>query len=71
MSLDTLSPEAIVCDVIPNPPKTHLIKDAQARGLRTLDGLGMLVNQGVIGIELWTAGRSPDSVAPKVNVPAT
>lgn len=61
VSLDTLSPEAIVCDVIPNPPKTHLIKDAQARGLRTLDGLGMLVNQGVIGIELWTAGQSPDA----------
>lgn len=60
VSLAPLGPDAIVCDVIPNPPKTRLIRDAQARGLRTLDGLGMLVNQGVIGIELWTGGQSPD-----------
>lgn len=44
----------IVCDVIPNPPKTRLIRDASARGLVTLDGLGMLVNQGIIGIQLWS-----------------
>jgi len=60
VSLEPLGPDAIVCDVIPNPPKTRLIRDAQAKGLRTLDGLGMLVNQGVIGIELWTSGQSPD-----------
>jgi len=60
VSLEPLGPDAIVCDVIPNPPKTRLIRDAQAKGLRTLDGLGMLVNQGVIGIELWTGGKSPD-----------
>ena len=61
-SLDytTITPGMVVCDVIPNPPQTHLIKDAQARGLRTLDGLGMLVNQGVVGIRLWT-GREPDA----------
>lgn len=60
VSLDELSSHAIVCDVIPNPPKTRLVNDAHARGLRVLDGLGMLVNQGVIGIELWTDGHSPD-----------
>lgn len=60
VSLEPLGPHAIVCDVIPNPPKTRLIRDASARGLRTLDGLGMLVNQGVIGIELWTGGQNPD-----------
>ncbi len=60
VSLAPLGPDAIVCDVIPNPPKTRLIRDAQAKGLRTLDGLGMLVNQGVIGIELWTGGQSPE-----------
>lgn len=59
LKLDTLQPEMLVCDVIPNPPRTHLIREAEARGCATLDGLGMLVNQGVIGIELWT-GKSPD-----------
>lgn len=44
----------VVADVIPNPPHTNLIRDAEARGCKTLDGLGMLVNQGVIGIKYWT-----------------
>jgi len=54
-----LHPGLIVSDVIPNPPRTWLIREAEARGCRVLDGLGMLVNQGVIGIRLWS-GREPD-----------
>jgi shikimate dehydrogenase len=56
LSLDmtSLSPGMIVADVIPNPPRTLLIREAEARGCRTLDGLGMLVNQGVISIKHWT-----------------
>ena len=49
----------MVCDVIPNPPRTRLVRDAEAAGCTALDGLGMLVNQGVIGIRLWS-GREPD-----------
>ena len=45
--------QAIVADVIPNPPRTLLIREAEERGLRTLDGLGMLVNQGVVSIRHW------------------
>jgi shikimate dehydrogenase len=59
LNTETLQPSMLVCDVIPNPPRTRLICDAEARGCRVLDGLGMLVNQGVIGIRLWT-GRDPD-----------
>ena len=44
----------VVADVIPNPPRTALIRDAEARGATPLDGLGMLVNQGVISIRHWT-----------------
>jgi shikimate dehydrogenase len=55
----TLRPGLVVADVIPNPPETRLLKDAQAKGCITLDGLGMLVNQGVIGFRLWT-GIDPD-----------
>ena len=54
LDVDTLRKSLVVADVIPNPPRTNLIKDAEARGCRTLDGLGMLVNQGVIGIKYWT-----------------
>jgi shikimate dehydrogenase len=44
----------VVADVIPNPPRTRLIRDAKARGATVLDGLGMLVNQGIISIRHWT-----------------
>ncbi len=60
LDVDSLRPEMIVADVIPNPPSTHLLRDAAARGCRTIDGLGMLVNQGVLGIKLWT-GVDADS----------
>ena len=54
LDVDSLRPHMVVADVIPNPPSTPLLRDAAARGCRTLDGLGMLVNQGVLGIKLWT-----------------
>ncbi|RFD19539.1 shikimate dehydrogenase [Komagataeibacter melaceti] len=53
VNLDTLRSGLVVADVIPNPPMTHLLRTAKARGCTVLDGLGMLVNQGVIGVELW------------------
>jgi shikimate dehydrogenase len=59
LDLDTLRPEMVVADVIPNPPRSGLIRDAQERGCTVLDGLGMLVNQGAIGIRHWT-GVDPD-----------
>ncbi len=54
LDLNSLRPAMVVADVIPNPPRTHLIRDAAARGCTVIDGLGMLVNQGVIGIKYWT-----------------
>ena len=54
LDVGSLRPSLIVADVIPNPPRTRLIRDAEARGCRVLDGLGMIVNQGVIGIKYWT-----------------
>ena len=54
VDIESLRPGMVVADVIPNPPRTHLIEDAAARGCTIVDGLGMLVNQGVIGIKYWT-----------------
>jgi shikimate dehydrogenase len=59
VDLGSLRPGMVIADVIPNPPRTRLIRDAEARGCTVLDGLGMLVNQGVIGIRHWT-GIDPD-----------
>ena len=50
---DSLIP-AMVADGIHNPPRTRLLQAAEARGCRTVDGLAMLVQQGVIGIRYWT-----------------
>ena len=54
LEVDSLGGDIVVADVIPNPPRTMLIRDAQARGCVALDGLGMLVEQGVISIRHWT-----------------
>ena len=62
LDLDSLRPGLVVADVIPNPPRTRLIHDAEARGCIVLDGLGMLVSQGAISIQHWT-GIDPE---PKV-----
>ena len=57
--IESLSSETVVADVIPNPPETNLVRDAKGKGCKVIDGLGMLVNQGVIGIRHWT-GIDPD-----------
>ncbi|MEY4614478.1 MAG: Shikimate dehydrogenase [Planctomycetota bacterium] len=62
LDISTLKPSMVVADVIPNPPETRLVRDARSKGCKVIDGLGMLVNQGVIGIKHWT-GIDPD---PKV-----
>jgi shikimate dehydrogenase len=51
---DSLLSHMTVADVIPNPTLTRLIREAEARGCATLDGLGMLVNQATISIKHWT-----------------
>lgn len=58
--VSSLKPPIVVADVVFNPPETRLLRDAAAQGCQTLDGLGMLVNQGVIGFKIWT-GMDPDS----------
>jgi len=54
VDMASITPSMVVADIIPNPPRTLLIREAEARGCRVIDGLGMLVNQGVIGIKYWT-----------------
>jgi len=53
-----------VADAVFNPPETPLLAAARARGLPVLDGLSMLVYQGVIAFELWT-GVAPDEAVMK------
>ena len=54
--------DAVVADLVYVPLQTELLAAAQARGLKTADGLGMLLHQAVRGFELWF-GRRPQVTA--------
>jgi shikimate dehydrogenase len=54
-----LAPDTVVYDIVYNPIKTILIKEAERHGLRTVEGLDMLIYQAQRAIEIWT-GRLPD-----------
>ncbi|SDO85516.1 shikimate dehydrogenase [Afipia sp. GAS231] len=61
LELDTglLPQNAVVADLVYVPLQTPLLAAAQGRGLKTADGLGMLLHQAVRGFELWF-GRRPE-----------
>jgi len=62
VDLSEASPRLLVCDAVFNPPETRLLAAARQRGLPVLDGLSMLVYQGVIGFQLWTGQDPPEQV---------
>jgi shikimate dehydrogenase len=63
IDLAPLPGHAIVADVVYVPVSTPLLTAAKARGLRTADGLGMLLHQAVRGFALWF-GTKPDVSPP-------
>jgi shikimate dehydrogenase len=62
VDLRSAQPAMLVCDAVFNPPETRLIRAARELGMPVLDGLAMLVYQGVIGFELWTRRKAPKAV---------
>jgi shikimate dehydrogenase len=52
-----LPTHAVVADLVYVPLRTPLLEAARARGLKTADGLGMLLHQAVRGFELWFGQR--------------
>jgi shikimate dehydrogenase len=59
LDVSLLPPDAAVADLVYVPLETQLLAAARARGLKTADGLGMLLHQAVRGFELWF-GQRPD-----------
>ena len=57
--MDALRPDAVVTDIVYNPLRTPFLETAAAAGCQTVDGLGMLLHQGVPGFERWF-GRRPE-----------
>jgi shikimate dehydrogenase len=61
-AVDLLPPGAIAYDLIYKPRPTLLLRLAAARGLKTLDGLPMLLHQGAIALEYWLGVPAPVEV---------
>ncbi len=56
---EVLDKEMTVMDIVYKPLRTKLLREAEERGCRTIDGLEMLARQGAAQIEIWT-GRKPE-----------
>lgn len=57
LDFNLLSASALVTDIVYVPLETPLLAEARARGLSTVDGLGMLLHQAVPGFEAWFGTR--------------
>ncbi|MBI5563428.1 MAG: shikimate dehydrogenase [Chloroflexi bacterium] len=57
-----LPPQALVFDLLNNPPRTRLVQQAEEQGLRALNGWDMLVYQGAAAFKLWTGVEPPVEV---------
>lgn len=53
LSLDGLTVDAAVVDIVYNPLETNLLRSARERGHRTMDGLGMLMHQAAPAFAAW------------------
>ena len=56
---DMIKPRHIVVDIVYNPVKTRLLKEAEKAGAGTINGLDMLVWQGALAFEKWTGREAP------------
>ncbi|MDO0822886.1 shikimate dehydrogenase [Desulfosporosinus nitroreducens] len=58
-SLEGISKQALVVDIIFNPMETAFLKEAKKLGCRTHNGLEMLLYQGALAWEFWLGGQAP------------
>ncbi len=56
---EAIGPGMAVIDVIFNDPNSLFLQSAKAKGAKTINGLGMLANQGALNFELWTGEKAP------------
>ncbi len=62
---DTVTDKMVVSDVVFNDPHTLFLQEAEKRGAKTINGLGMLANQGARNFTLWTGVEAPVEVMTK------
>lgn len=61
-ALDRLSPATVVMDTVYTPSRTELLRRADSKGLRTVNGVEMFVRQAESQFALWTGARPPDGL---------
>src|SRR5690606_19529368 len=71
LPLELLPKSALVADIVYVPLVTPLLADARALGLRTVDGLGMLLHQAVPGFEAWFGVRPEVTPELRAKIEAT
>jgi shikimate dehydrogenase len=71
LPLDRLPPVALVTDLVYVPLETPLLAAARALGLRTVDGLGMLLHQAIPGFAAWFGTTPEVTPALRARVEAT
>ncbi|MEN6355472.1 MAG: shikimate dehydrogenase [Armatimonadota bacterium] len=59
---DLLHSNLLVYDLVYNPSTSRLVRQARERGARAVNGLGMLVHQGALSLEMWTGRQAPVDV---------
>lgn len=62
INYDTVKNSMVVTDVIFNDPHSLFLQEAEKRGAKTINGLGMLVNQGALNFTMWTGAEAPVDV---------
>ncbi|WP_394926199.1 shikimate dehydrogenase [uncultured Robinsoniella sp.] len=62
INYDTIKPGMTVSDVVFNDPNTRFLQEAGQRGAKTVNGLGMLAQQGALNFTLWTGADAPVEV---------
>ena len=55
-----------IMDIVYNPYRTRLLRDAETRGVETVPGIEMFVNQAVLQFEAWTGESAPKDVMRQV-----
>ncbi|NLC69398.1 MAG: shikimate dehydrogenase [Clostridiaceae bacterium] len=55
-------PRQVLYDVIYNPGKTRFLEEGEKQGIKVVNGLGMLIYQGIMAYEIWMGIKVPDEI---------
>jgi len=63
--VELIRADMVVFDVVYGHGQTALLKGAQAQGAQAFDGLGMLIEQAALSLEIWAKAQGKDITAPR------